>query len=244
MDQNNNLQDILPLDDSEKPHYNEPNEELLLINSTINATKTNSTQKTVLCKSNAGGSPVEIVNGTQLIKILLSDANVTSKDTPGECVLILFYAKFCTFSSMAAPHFNALSRAFPDIKMAAIDAMKYHIFNTQNGIVGVPTLLLFHNGRPIGKFNDTEYTLDLFSRFINKYTGLRAEEKSYVTSADFAGPVSSTPEKETDYFLGLSWLFIIVCAIYYFSKSKWWKWIVETVQNTWRESEAQHEHTD
>jgi hypothetical protein len=27
---------------------------------------------------------------------------------------------------MAAPHFNALSRAFPDIKMAAVDAMKHH----------------------------------------------------------------------------------------------------------------------
>ncbi|CAH2044151.1 unnamed protein product, partial [Iphiclides podalirius] len=26
--------------------------------------------------------------------------------------------------------------------------------------------------------------------------------------------------------------------------SKWWKMIVEMVQNNWRESEAQHEHND
>lgn len=204
----------------------------------------NITQKTPLCKANAGGEPVEIVNGTQLIKILLPDPNVTNDVLPAKCVLILFYATFCTFSSMAAPHFNALSRAFPDVKMVAIDAMKHHVFNTQNGIVGVPTLLLFYNGKPIGKFNETEYTLDLFSKFISKYTRLQPIEKSYVTSADFAGPVPSTPEKETDYFLGISWLFIIVCAVYYFSKSRWWKWIVETIQNTWRESEAQHEHND
>lgn len=200
--------------------------------------------KTVVCKPFIGGEPVKIINGTELLTLLMPDPNVTSKEAQADCILVLFYAKYCTFSSMAAPHFNALSRAFKHIKLAAIDAMKNHIFNTQNGIVGVPTLILFHNGRPIAKFNDTEYTLELFSRFLTKYTGMLPEEKSYVTSADFAGPVSSTPERDTDYFLGLSWAFIFVCAIYYFTKSKWWKWIVETVQNTWRESEAQHEHND
>lgn len=224
------------------PHYNEPNDEVSALNATLN-NETKNTQKTAVCKQNSGGEPVELVGGRKLIKILLTDANVT-KDSPGECVLILFYATFCPFSSMAAPYFNALSRAFPDVKMAAIDAMKFHVFNTQNGIVGVPTLLLFHNGRPIGKFNDTEYTLDLFSKFITKYTGLQPVEKSFVSSTDFAGPVSSTPEKDTDYFLGLSWLFIFACAFHYFTKTKWWKWIVETVQNTWRESEAQHEHNE
>lgn len=73
---------------------------------------------------------------------------------------------------MAAPHFNALPRFFPDIKMAAIDAMTFRNFNAQYGIVGVPTLMLFHNGRPAAKFNDTtEYSLETFSKFISKYTG-------------------------------------------------------------------------
>jgi thiol-disulfide isomerase/thioredoxin len=49
-----------------------------------------------------------------------------NRRSTADCVALLFYARYCPFSSMAAPHFNALSRAFPDIKMAAVDAMKHH----------------------------------------------------------------------------------------------------------------------
>nr|CAD7459452.1 unnamed protein product [Timema tahoe] len=72
--------------------------------------------------------------------------------------------------------------------------------------------------------------------------GIEPEGKLFVMSADFGGPVSSVPTKEVDSFLVLSWLFIVVCGVYFFSKSSWWTWIVENVQNTWREAEAQHEH--
>jgi hypothetical protein len=34
-------------------------------------------------------------------------------------------------------------------------------------------VMLFHNGRPAAKFNDSEYTLEMFSRFITKYTGMQ-----------------------------------------------------------------------
>ncbi|GJQ80971.1 hypothetical protein Trydic_g4788 [Trypoxylus dichotomus] len=204
----------------------------------------NTTQKYVSCTPNFGSSEVQLVNDTELIQLLLPNANVTNKESQGNCLAVLFYSKYCPFSSMAAPHFNALPRAFPDIKMVAINAMMYHLFNTQNGIVGVPSILLFHNGKAVAKFNYSEYTLDTFSQFLAKYTGINPEEKSYVTSADFSGPVSSVPSKETDIFLGLSWTFIILCGIFYFTKSKWWRWIIETVQSNWRESEAQHEHTD
>lgn len=213
----------------------------------VNTTETtNATEKYVACLPNHEDRQIHLVNDTELIKLLLPNTNITSKDTPANCIVILFYSKYCPFSSMAAPHFNALPRAFPTIKMVAINAMWYHIFNAQNGVVGVPSLLLFHNGKPVAKFNDSEYTLELFSKFITRHTGINAEEKSYVTSADFSGPVSSVPSKEDDMLLFLSWIFIVICVAYYFSKSKYWKWIVETVQNTWRESEAQaqHEHND
>nr|CAD7570060.1 unnamed protein product [Timema californicum] len=187
---------------------------------------------------------VELVNNTRLVSILVTEPNITNRRTPADCVVLLFYARFCPFSSMAAPHFNALPRVFPRIQMAAVDAMKHHSFNTQYGIVGVPTLMIFHNGRPAAKFNESEYTLEMFSKFITKYTGMEPEGKLFVTSADFGGPVSSVPTKEVDYFLVLSWLFIVVCGIYFFSKSSWWTWIVENVQNTWREAEAQHEHVE
>lgn len=206
----------------------------------------NKTQRFVNCIQRIGDPVVQITNDTELILILQPDPNVTDREQPGLCVAVLFYSKYCPFSSLAVPHYNALPRAFPHIKMVAINAMMYHLFNTQNGIVGVPSLLLFHNGRSVGKFNGSEYTLELFSQFITKYTDIPAVEKSTVTSADFAGPVTSVPSKDSDMFLIISWLFIIICGCYYFTKSKWWKWIVESIQSNWRESEAQaqHEHVD
>lgn len=43
--------------------------------------------------------------------------------------------------------------------------------NSQYGVVGVPTVMLFHNGRPVAKFNRTDYTLLEFVNFLNEYTG-------------------------------------------------------------------------
>ncbi|CAK1587206.1 unnamed protein product [Parnassius mnemosyne] len=207
----------------------------------------NETRKLVKCKEivyeGTEDIEVEIINGTHLAKLLQIKPDITSRDVEADCILVLFFARACPFSAHAAPHFNALARAYPNIKLVALDALKYHGINAQYGIVGVPTLKMFHNGRPVGKFNGTEYNIQSFSKFVHAITGQYPLEL-LVTSKDFQGPVSSVVEKDTDYFLVLSWLFIIVCSIYYFMQSKWWKMIVEMVQNNWRESEAQHEHND
>jgi len=187
---------------------------------------------------------VEILNSTRANEVLFVDPNVTNRLIPGECVVILFYSNMCPFSCFAAPHFNVLPRAFPTIKMAAINAMTYQCFNTQYGIAGVPTIIFFHNGRPAAKFNDSEYTLELFSKFITKYTGIKPVEKVYVTSSDFGGPVPSVLTKQTDYVLGLAWLVIFLAVGAGISKSRRWRNLVETVQNAWREAQATHEHTE
>ena len=44
---------------------------------------------------------------------------------PATCMIVMFYAKWCVFSSQAAPHFNAIPRLYSHIKAVAIDAMKY-----------------------------------------------------------------------------------------------------------------------
>lgn len=123
-------------------------------------------------------------------------------------------------------------------------AFLHFSFNTQYGIVGVPTLMLVHNAKPVAKFNETVYTLETFSKFVSHLTNLQPNESLYVTSADFSGPVSCVPTKETDYCLILSWLFIIACLFYFTMQSAWWKQFIESVQNTWRESNAQHEHVE
>ncbi|XP_076545277.1 thioredoxin domain-containing protein bug [Osmia lignaria lignaria] len=214
-------------------------------NSTSNVTKVNCLMDTVY-------GPVEIVNATRLMKLLILEPGPSNRSRndkegrmlPGTCVIVLFYARWCIFSSQAAPHFNALPRSFPHIKAVAIDAIKYQNFNAQYGIVGVPTLMLVHNGKPVAKFNDTVYTLESFARFITHITNLQPNGSLYVTSLDFVGPVSSTPSNETDYCLVLSWVFIAACGLYFTSQSRWWQQFIELVQNTWRESNAQHEHAD
>uniref|UniRef100_A0A1B6F1Z4 Thioredoxin domain-containing protein n=1 Tax=Cuerna arida TaxID=1464854 RepID=A0A1B6F1Z4_9HEMI len=192
----------------------------------------------------AGSLTVELVNSTRLVSLLATDPNITSRGQKADCVVLLFYARTCPFSCMAAPHFNALPRAFPAIKMAAVNALQYQSFNTQYGIVGVPTVMLFHNGRPAAKFNDSEYTLEMFSRFITRHTGILPEEKMFVTSADFGGPVGSVVARETDYWLGLAWLVIAVVGGVGVAKSRMWHNIVEAVQDLWRETEAQHFHNE
>uniref|UniRef100_A0A1B6E4C2 Thioredoxin domain-containing protein n=2 Tax=Clastoptera arizonana TaxID=38151 RepID=A0A1B6E4C2_9HEMI len=229
---------------------NEPEVEYSVVPETENdenQTETNNATSSVInCKTDRlpGSLTVELVNSTRLMNLLTSDANITSRLIQGECLMLLFYANTCPFSCMAAPHFNALPRAFPSVKMAAINAFTHPSFNTQFGIVGVPTVVLYHNGRPAAKFNDSEYTLEMFARFITRITGVHPEEKMFVTSADFGGPVPSVLAKETDYYLGLSWAVIAAIGGIGIARSKAWRAIVEAVQNTWREAEAQHFHVD
>lgn len=68
----------------------------------------------------------QLVNSTRLMNLLTSDPNITSRLTRADCIVVLFYARTCPFSCMAAPHFNALPRAFPAIKMAAVNAIQHH----------------------------------------------------------------------------------------------------------------------
>ena len=227
-------------------------EEMRTVESNVTMNNSSPNATNVNCLMDKVYGPVELVNATRLMKLLILEPGPSNRSRndkegrllPGTCVIVLFYARWCIFSSRAAPHFNALSRSFPHIKAVAIDAIKYQNFNAQYGIVGVPTLMLVHNGKPVAKFNYTVYTLESFARFITYMTNLQPSRSLYVTSSDFAGPVPSTPSNETDYCLVLSWVFIAACALYFTSQSRWWQQFVELVQNTWRESNAQHEHAD
>ncbi|XP_012343591.1 thioredoxin domain-containing protein 15 isoform X2 [Apis florea] len=241
--------DQKPESNSEDVKYEEENK---IIEANVTATNSSSNVTKVNCLTDKVYGPVEIVNATRLMKLLILEPGPSNKSRndkegrllPGTCVIVLFYARWSIFSSQAAPHFNALPRSFPHIKAVALDAIKYQNFNAQYGIVGVPTLMLVHNGKPVAKFNYTVYTLETFAKFITQITNLQPNGSLYVTSLDFSGPVSSTPSNGTDYCLVLSWIFITACALYFTSQSRWWQQFVELIQNTWRESNAQHEHVD
>lgn len=197
----------------------------------------------VKCTSKPIGTlTVELVNTTRLSSLLTSDPNVTSRLMEGSCLALFFFSPSCPFSCLAAPHFNALPRAFPNIKMAAINAIQHQTFNTQFGIAGVPTLMLFHNGKAAAKFNDSDYTLEMFAKFITRVTGMKAEQKMFASSSDFGGPVPTVLVRETDYVLGLAWAVIILAVAYRVTRLERWHAFVESVAAVWRESN--HEHTD
>lgn len=187
---------------------------------------------------------VEVVDAERLSSVLTVNPNITSRSDPGLCTVLLFYSPTCPFSLLSAPHFNALPRLFSNVMMLAVDSMKFpnHRFNTLYGVVGVPTIILFHNGRPIAKFNGLEYTLPAMTTFITKYTGMEPEGVVNVTSADFSGPIPFTPSEEPDYWLILSYVFIVICSVYGFTKSDLFALIIETIKSNWRDAEAQREH--
>lgn len=192
--------------------------------------------------------PNESVNSTLLMPDTVKDivallkpiGNSTKRSVEGSCVLIMFYSKSCLGCARVAPIFNPLPKLFPNLKIAAIDAHKFHSFNTEFGIVGLPTILLFHQGRPIVKFYGENWD---FRKFVTKHTGLTVPPHATITSDDFRGPLPIIAEESPDYYLLLAWTFIIFCAGNYFSKSALCKQMIEMIQRNWRESEAQLERS-
>jgi len=189
---------------------------------------------------------VIVFNGTSLVSKLNEkyDSNVTNRTTPGVCTAVMFYATWCPFSAKAAPHYNALARMFPDIIFLAADIQRHQAYTTQFGVLALPTILLFHNSKTIVKFNHSDYELANFTTFLNIFTGLDQIGEPLITDTDYEGPMPTIVIPETDYYLYLSWVFVIFCTLGYFTKSPFCQNIIETIRNNWREAEIQHEHID
>jgi thiol-disulfide isomerase/thioredoxin len=183
---------------------------------------------------------VNLVNSTGIAEYLESEPNATQS----RCALVLFFYPWCPFSAKTAPHFNALGRIYPQLHVLALDAYAHNSINMRFGLVGIPSILLFRNGKMVAKFNDSDPSVEGFVSFVQKVTGLSPELEPVVLEEDNAGPVPTVPEKRLDLVLLLSWLFIGLCFAYFFGTSTLFKRIAESVRNNWREAEAQREHLD
>jgi thiol-disulfide isomerase/thioredoxin len=188
---------------------------------------------------------VTVLNGTTFLHVLNGqhNSNVTNRTTPAQCSFGLFYASWCPFSAKAAPHFNGLARLFPDVKMLAVDTGMYHGINTQFGIIALPTLVLFHNSKPVAKYNLTELEVEPFIKYLNLFTGLEPYGPVALKDADYEGPVPTTAVPGTNYYIYIAWIFTILCAIFFFGKSSYCRRMIEAIRNTWREAEM-HEHQE
>lgn len=152
---------------------------------------------------------VLIVNDTELAELLKMEHR---SGTP--CIIVCFYAPYCPFSARLAPFYNSLPRAFPDLIVAAIDASKFDKFNPRFGISGVPTLLLFYGSKAVARFNGSDYGLMSLNNFIGRHTDLEFMNGTDVEDFDYDGPLPSKTVKKTDYYLLLSWMFLIIFTVY------------------------------
>jgi len=190
--------------------------------------------------------PVRLVNGSYFLKLLSDqvDSEVVNRSTPAQCSLVFFYASWCPFSAKAAAHFNAMPRLFPDLNMFAVDTYKYHGINTHFGIMALPTVILFHNSKGVGKFNLTDFKVAAFAKYVTALTGIRPSSEPALEEEDHLGPIPTKEVPVPNYYLALAWIFTLACAAWYLWRSPLVQTLVEAVRKTWQEAEQHHEHED
>lgn len=107
----------------------------------------------VKCRTDEGGNgTLQLITSKDVIDVLTPYGNSTKRDKFGKCVVILFYTTSCPGCVLIAPKYTALARQFPNITIAAIDAIKHHTLNTEFGVIALPTIMLFHQGRLNNKY--------------------------------------------------------------------------------------------
>ena len=191
---------------------------------------------------------VRVLNGTSFLSLInYHNAGHMNRSTPGDCFLTLFYSSICPFSTnLAATPFNALARIFPDVQLFAIDSRGQGGLSTLShyGVMALPTIFIFHNHRPMYKFNGSNYDLKSFTHFVSQFTGMEPVEPVEIMDDDREGPVPTKVKVVYDVYLYLAWGFTILVAVVGFVKSSLCDKIYETILNTWREAEIQRQHQD
>ncbi|KAG1656511.1 Thioredoxin domain-containing protein 15 [Nymphon striatum] len=146
------------------------------VNGTDKATKNKQKFKCIAKNiTNSTVGFVKLVNYSHLQEFLSNpgNKNVSSNENETSCVLVLFYASWCSFSSAIAPHYNALGRIFPQLDVFAIDSSSFKSLNTRYGIMGVPTVALFNRGNQVSvKLNDSEGNINGMVNFLLKFSGM------------------------------------------------------------------------
>ncbi|TDG43936.1 hypothetical protein AWZ03_009633 [Drosophila navojoa] len=177
----------------------------------------------------------------EIVNLLKPIGNATKRHEPGSCVLV----HFCTNTSLecarVATLVNLLPHLLPTLPVAYIDAYEFTRFNAEFGIVALPTLMIFHQGRPLIKYDPPSHDKVSVRGFIKRHTNIRTvDPKSlhpFIHTMIQWGPLSSVPTKKTDFYLILAWAFILLCLGNYVRRTLFWKQLVEMVQRNWRESE-------
>jgi len=189
-----------------------------------------------------------LINGTELQVRMAEETNcnVTNRTAPGICSVILFYGNWCQFSAKAAPSFNALPRYFTTLNFYAIEvANNLNIFS-QYAVVALPSVLVFHNGKPVYGFNSSSHTLETYIQFIHNNTGIKYHQSIPIEliQEDYKGPVPINVVEKFNYNLLVAYLFILLCLLINLSKCSFVTNLTDTLRHLWREVQIEHEHAD
>lgn len=155
--------------------------------------------------------------------------NTTVDNETDSCAIVLFYTEYCPFCAKLAPLYNALGRVYNNLPILAVDAYKQHSLNTRFGVVAVPTILLFHSGKPVLKFNNS-VSLDDMRNFVKNNTGVEGNFSVQISEEDYLGPLKNKPVDEKDYYLLFSVLFLILFGVFMFAKSTYRQLVWERIQ--------------
>jgi hypothetical protein len=104
----------------------------------------------------------------------------------------------------------------------------------------VPTVLLIRKGKGITKFNLTEITLATLQSFVQKWTNLQPEVEAELVDSDHKGPVPTVLEPSFDFLLAFSTCYVLFLFVYFMRRSFIYRWLIDSVRNTWNESQHQH----
>ncbi|XP_789080.1 uncharacterized protein LOC584108 [Strongylocentrotus purpuratus] len=177
-----------------------------------------------------GSGEVIMVNSSELVRLVSQRPNASaianssaeastntsdnsSQSSENVCVVVMFFATSCRFSAATAPHYNAFGRAMSAVDVLAFDINQSNGVNSRYGIVAVPSIVLFHNGKLAARFNESQRSLESMMDFVHNLTGLPVNKSVTVLEGDHEGPVPTTAVIGPDYFLWFSNTFLFLCAL-------------------------------
>lgn len=85
------------------------------------------------------------------MSIIHGDSKSFDVLTKDEVVLVDFFATWCGPCKMIAPVLEDIASSRDDIKIVKIDVDQHQDLAMRYGVMSIPTLILFKNGKPVAQ---------------------------------------------------------------------------------------------